>query len=167
MAGIRSPAIAGGAAHPGLTEDEARGRLAAEGFNELPGRRRRGLATIAFEIVREPMILLLLAASSVYLVLGNPREAVVLLASIVVVIAISLYQNQKTERALDALRDLASPRALVIREGRSRRVPGREVVPGDVVDGQRSGRHVRHLMRTNGFLAQARCTRVPRSGGIE
>ena len=128
-----SPAIAGGAALPGLSEDEARGRLAAEGFNELPGRRRRGLGTIAFEIVREPMILLLLVASSVYLVLGNPREAVVLLASIVVVIAISLYQNQKTERALDALRELASPRALVIREGRSRRVPGREVVPGDVV----------------------------------
>ena len=120
-------------AFPGLSEEEARGRLASEGFNELPGRRRRGIGAIAIDVFREPMILLLLAASSVYFVLGDRREAVVLLGSIAVVVAISLFQNQKTERALDALRDLASPRALVIRESRPRRVPGREVVPGDVM----------------------------------
>lgn len=128
-----SLAIAGVVDHPGLTEEEARRRLAAEGFNELPGRRRRGLGTIALEVVREPMILLLLSASSVYLALGDRREAIVLLASIVVVVAISIYQNQKTERALEALKDLASPRALVIREGCLRRVPGRDVVRDDVV----------------------------------
>jgi len=76
--------------------------------------------------VREPMILLLLAAGTIYLFLGDLREAIVLLSSVLVVIGISLYQNRRTERALAALRDLASPRALVIRGGRatpSHRIP--------------------------------------------
>ena len=49
------------------------------------------------------------------------------------VITISLFQNRRTERALQALRDLSSPRALVIRDGARRRIPGREVVPGDLL----------------------------------
>ncbi|HEY6928510.1 MAG TPA: cation-translocating P-type ATPase [Thermoanaerobaculia bacterium] len=120
------------AAGGGLSETEAARRLAEDGFNELPAPRRKGLVRLAAEIVREPMILLLVAASSLYFALGDLREAIVLLASIAVVVAISLYQSHKTERALNALRDLASPRALVIRDGRQRRVPGREVVRGDL-----------------------------------
>src|SRR6185369_13382233 len=79
------------------------------------------------------MILLLLGCVAVYVVLGDVREAAILLFSVGVVIGISLYQDQKTERALDALRDLSSPRALVIRDGRERRIAGREVVRGDLV----------------------------------
>lgn len=79
------------------------------------------------------MILLLLACVAVYVVLGDVREASILLVSVGVVIGISLYQDQKTERALDALRELSSPRALVIRDGRERRIAGREVVRGDLV----------------------------------
>jgi Ca2+-transporting ATPase len=56
-----------------------------------------------------------------------------LLGFVFVVVGITLYQERKTERALEALRDLSSPRALVIREGRQRRIPGREVVRGDVI----------------------------------
>jgi P-type Ca2+ transporter type 2C len=119
--------------HPGLSEAEARRRLAQEGFNELPAAPRRGILAIALETVAEPMILLLIAASIIYLLLGDLREALVLFASIAVVVGISLYQNHKTERALDALKDLASPRALVIRDGGQRRIPGREVVRDDVV----------------------------------
>jgi len=117
----------------GLSEAEAANRLAVEGSNELPAAKSRTLLSIALEILGEPMILLLLAASAIYFVLGEPREASILLASVVGVIAISLYQGQKTERALDALKDLASPRALVIRDGVQRRIPGREVARGDVV----------------------------------
>lgn len=117
----------------GLSQAEAARRLAADGFNELPAPRRKGFVWLAAEIVGEPMILLLLAASSLYFLLGELREAIVLLGSIAVVVAISLYQSHKTERALNALRDLASPRALVIRDDRQRRVPGREVVRGDLV----------------------------------
>jgi P-type Ca2+ transporter type 2C len=69
----------------------------------------------------------------VYLLLGELRDSLVLLASIFVVLGISLYQRQKTERALEALRDLSSPRALVIRDGKEKRIAGREVVRGDMV----------------------------------
>src|SRR5690349_22390120 len=79
------------------------------------------------------MLLLLLACGAIYFALGDVREAFVLMLFVVVVIAITLYQERKTERALDALRDLSSPRALVIRDGQHQRIAGREVVPGDLL----------------------------------
>ena len=79
------------------------------------------------------MILLLLGAGLVHLLLAEPLDAVLLLASVLLVIAISVGQEHRTEAALAALRDLSSPRALVIRDGAEVRVPGREVVRGDVV----------------------------------
>src|SRR5579883_2266431 len=117
----------------GLTEAEAAARLRAEGPNELPAARPRSLAAQAVEVLREPMILLLAACAAVYLGLGDRQEATILIASVLVVIGISLWQERKTERALAALRDLSSPRALVIRDGVERRVAGREVVRGDLV----------------------------------
>jgi len=117
----------------GLTEEEASARLRKDGYNEIAAAKRRSIFAIAWQIVREPMILLLLAAGTIYLLLGDLREALVLLFSVFVVIGISLYQNRRTERALAALRDLASPRALVLRGGRRRRIPGREVVRGDIL----------------------------------
>ena len=85
------------------------------------------------EVVKEPMFLLLIAAGSIYLILDDIHEALVLLLSVFVIIVITVYQERKTERALEALRDLASPRALVIRNGKRERIPGREVVRGDVL----------------------------------
>ena len=79
------------------------------------------------------MFLLLLGAVAVYLLLGDPVEAAVLACSLLAVIGITVYQERRTERALEALRDLSSPRALVIRAGRQRRIAGREVVRGDLV----------------------------------
>jgi P-type Ca2+ transporter type 2C len=117
----------------GISEREATALLEQFGYNEIPSGERRSFIRAAWEVVREPMILMLLAAGTIYLLLGNRREAIVLLFSVLVVITISLFQNRRTERALRALRDLSSPRALVIRGGERRRVPGREVVPGDIV----------------------------------
>jgi len=117
----------------GLSEKEAADRLGEEGYNELPSAKRRGTAAIAFEIVRQPIFILLAAAGLIYLILGNRNEALMLLAFVGVVIGITLYQERKTERALEALRDLSSPRALVIRDGLRRRVAGREVVRDDLL----------------------------------
>jgi Ca2+-transporting ATPase len=117
----------------GLSDQEAAARWVAEGANELPSGKPRTLLAIAWEVVREPMLLLLLGAGAIYLFLGELRDAVVLLVSIFVVLGISLYQQRKTERALDALRDLSSPRALVIRSGKEKRIAGRDVVRGDIV----------------------------------
>ena len=117
----------------GLFESEAAQRLKIEGYNELPSTKKRGLSAIAFEIVREPMLLLLVACGTVYLFMGDREEALMLLCFVFVVIGITLYQERKTERALEALRDLSSPRALVIREGQQKRIAGREVVRGDIL----------------------------------
>jgi P-type Ca2+ transporter type 2C len=117
----------------GLTAQQVAERLRDEGYNELPARRGRGFLRMVFEVAREPMFLLLLAGGVVYLVLGEVAEALALLASVFVIIGITLYQERRTERALEALRDLSSPRALVIRDGTQQRIAGREVVRGDAV----------------------------------
>ncbi len=117
----------------GLSPTEAARRLAAEGPNELSRERRRGLLASAAHVLAEPMLLLLLAAGGIYLALGDLEGALTLLSFVVVVIAITLVQERKTEHAVEALRDLTSPRALVVRGGERRRIAGREVVRGDLL----------------------------------
>jgi Ca2+-transporting ATPase len=117
----------------GLSEKEASERLAQEGFNEIPSAKKRGIFSIALAVLREPMLLLLIASGVIYMVLGDIQEALMLLGFVFVIIGITLYQERKTERALEALRDLSSPRALVIRDGVSKRIAGREVVRGDII----------------------------------
>jgi P-type Ca2+ transporter type 2C len=117
----------------GLTHAQAAARIRYEGHNELPSAKPRSVWAIAADVVREPMFLLLLAAAGIYFILGDRREALVLGASVFVILAITFYQERKTERALEALRDLSSPRALVIREGETHRIAGREVVRGDIL----------------------------------
>src|SRR6266567_3383535 len=109
----------------GLTSAEAAARLAADGPNELPTAKKRNLLQQTWDVVRQPMLLLLLTAGTVNFLLSEPLDGGILMFSVVVVIAISTYQEHKTENALAALRDLSSPRALVVREGRHTRIAGR------------------------------------------
>jgi len=118
-------------AQAGLSEEEARLRLEKLGPNELPAQRKRSLLAIVLEVVREPMFIMLIVAGGLYLLLGDATEAIMLLGFVFVVMGITIVQSNRTEHALDALKDLSSPRALVIRGGAHRRVPGREVVQGD------------------------------------
>ncbi len=117
----------------GLSEQEAAARLAAGGANELPRHGRRTIPRIAVEVFREPMFQLLIVAGLIYLAIGDRSEALMLLAFAAVNVLIAVYQESKTERVLEALRDLTSPRALIIRGGERRRIPGRELVRGDVI----------------------------------
>jgi Ca2+-transporting ATPase len=117
----------------GLSETEARARLAAEGPNELPQPDRRTPLRIVLEVLREPMLALLLGGGVIYLLLGDLKEALILLVFAMLSIGITVVQETRTERVLDALRNLASPRALVIRDGQRRRIAGRDVVRGDLV----------------------------------
>ena len=117
----------------GLTEVEATRRLSEEGPNELPSAQPRSILAIAFSVLSEPIFLLLIACGAVYLLLGDAREASMLLGFVFVVIGLTLYQQRKTERSLEALRDLSSPRALVIRGGERKRIAGREVVRRDTI----------------------------------
>ena len=117
----------------GLGEAEARARLEREGPNELPSQERRPFWRIGLEILREPMFLMLVAAGTLYLFLGELGDALLLLVFVFVVMTITFVQERRTERALETLRDLSSPRALVIRDHAYRRIAGRDVVRGDLV----------------------------------
>jgi Ca2+-transporting ATPase len=122
-----------GAWRLGLSQAEAQRRLADAGPNALPVGERKPLRRIVLKVLAEPMFLMLLVAGVLYLALGDGAEAAFLLGSILVVIGITLFQERRTQRALETLRDLSAPRALVIRGGQRLRVQGREVVPGDLL----------------------------------
>ena len=117
----------------GLTAAQASQGLQQDGPNSLPGDQRRSLRAIAWETLQDPMFALLLAAGGLYLLLGDLQEGGVLFGLVLVVLALTLYQEGRTENALAALRNLSSPRALVVRDGVRVRIAGREVVCGDVL----------------------------------
>lgn len=117
----------------GLTSIEAKNSLAHHGFNELPSSKRKSLWLVAFAIVREPMVALLLGGATIYFFIGAPQDSILLLLSVLVIVTITIYQEHRSTRALEVLRDLSSPRALVIRDGKEQRVAAREIVPGDLL----------------------------------
>ena len=96
----------------GLSEAEAQARLRRDGPNELPRGGRRSVARILLDTLREPMFALLLGAGGLYFALGDPAEAALLAAFACLSVGIAVVQEARTERALEALRDL-SPDALV------------------------------------------------------
>lgn len=117
----------------GNTSEEAKKRLEQFGYNELTSSRPKTILGIALEVVKEPMFILLISCGILYMILGDYKEGFILVSTILIIISITFFQHRKTERALEALKKLSSPRALVIRNGIEQRIPGREVVPGDVV----------------------------------
>ena len=121
------------AALRGLGAAEVKNKLETEGYNELPRPDRRTPLRIVCEVVREPMLALLLGGGVVYLLLGDLTDALILVGFATMSVVITVVQETRTERLLEALRDLSSPRALVIRDGERQRIAGREVVRGDFV----------------------------------
>lgn len=117
----------------GLSSTEAAARLAAEGPNLLPRPESRTLFRIVSEILREPMFALLLGAGAVYLLLGDLKEAIILFLFACTSVGIAVVQEARTERVLESLRDLTSPRALVVRDGVETRIAGADVVRGDMI----------------------------------
>ncbi len=117
----------------GLAAEEAKRRLSTDGPNALATSQRRTGLRLAVGVVREPMFLLLLAAGALYIAFGDLREALTLLGFVVIVITITVVQEGRTERALEALRELSSPRAQVLRDGVVITLPARDLVRGDIV----------------------------------
>jgi len=145
----------------GLTESEARKRLKSDGYNELPTQKKKNPIDTIITVLKEPMLLLLLGAGTIYFLLGEPKDALMLLTFVFVVVGITFYQERKTERALEALRDLSSPRALVIRDGQQTRIAGREVVRDDILilrEGDRVPADIVILSATNLLLDESLLT---------
>ncbi|SDA16576.1 cation-translocating P-type ATPase [Sphingomonas sp. NFR15] len=119
--------------HVGLTAAAAAERLTAEGPNALAQAGRRSTVAIVLDVLREPMLALLLAGGGAYLLLGDLAEALILLAFATFSVVVTVVQEARTEHVLEALRDLSAPRALVIRDGARMRIAGREVVRDDLM----------------------------------
>lgn len=117
----------------GLTQAEVAKRRQIDGFNELPTQGQRKSFDILLGVLQEPMFLLLLACGVLYLLSGEFQEASMLLGFVFLIIGITFYQERRTERALEALKDLSSPRAYVIRDSEKIHIPGREVVCDDTI----------------------------------
>jgi Ca2+-transporting ATPase len=121
------------AAHAGLTAAEAARRLASDGPNEIAIATRGSRIVRHLEILREPMFGLLVGAGVLYALLGEPVDAAVLGVFATVSVSIAIVQRGRSDRVLAALRELSSPRALVVRDGTRQRIPGRDVVGGDLL----------------------------------
>lgn len=117
----------------GLSQAEAAKRLARDGPNEIQTTRGTALLHLLIEVASEPMFLLLLGAGAIYLFTGDTNEAMMLLGFVVIIMAITISQEHRTQHALDALRDLSSPRALAIRDGKPMRIAGRDIVREDIL----------------------------------
>lgn len=117
----------------GLSSQEAKARLLTEGANELPREKERNIWRILREVFEEPMLMLLLIGGFLYLLLGDLKEALILIIFAMISVVITVVQEARTERVLEALRALSSPKALVIRDGERQRIAGHEVVRGDVL----------------------------------
>jgi len=117
----------------GLSGNEVQALLQRDGYNELPSQKSQSALAIFLKVLSEPMLILLLGAGTLYLILGEPKDALMLLTFVLVIVYITFTQERKTERTLEKLRDLSSPRAYVIRDNNRIRIPGREVVVGDII----------------------------------
>ena len=120
-----------GVSATGLSETEARLRLERDGPNRLPHPQHKSVLSLVGTVALQPMVVLLLACTLLYAVLGSLGDSAVLGLSIVAVAAISVYQELRTQRVLEALRDLASPRSTVLRDGAVKRISSQELVQGD------------------------------------
>lgn len=137
----------------GLSDTDAASRLDQYGPNVMPGNQPKSLFSIIYGVVSEPMFLMLLGAGGIYLMLGDRAEALFLLVFVFVVIGITLTQEHKTQRALEALRELSAPRALVIRNGSEIRIAGRDIVPGDLLVLHEGDRIAADAMLIQGHLS--------------
>jgi Ca2+-transporting ATPase len=119
--------------YKGLSSVQAEAKLRAEGNNSLPSSKPKNIFSIIMGVIKEPMFILLIACGTLYLILGDLTEGLILMGFVFVIMGIEFFQQKKTEKALDALKDMASPRALVIRDGEEIRIAGVEVVTDDVI----------------------------------
>ena len=121
----------------------------------MPGSGRRSVLAVIRDVLREPMLLLLLAAGVIYTLLGDLNDALILLAFAGLSVFIAIVQESRTERAIDALRDLSMPHATVIRDGKRRQIPSRELVPGDLMAVSEGGR-----IAADGWVVEAENLKV-------
>jgi Ca2+-transporting ATPase len=137
----------------GLSNAAVLAQRGRDGWNRLPQPDRRGPLRILWGALTQPMLLLLLAAASVYAVVGQLQDAVLLGISVLAVAGLAAWQEQRSERVLYALADLSSPRCRVVRDGAVQQIASEELVRGDrliVAEGDRLAADAR-LIESSGL----------------
>ncbi len=139
----------------GLNYAQVKDLRAQYGLNEIPLADRKNFLKILVGVITQPMFALLLLAAFTYLIIGSFEDAALLAGFIVLSIGLTAYQEFKSEKAIEALKDLSSPRALVLRDGQEQRIAGKEVVMGDLLiltEGDRIAADAT-LIKSNDLLA--------------
>ncbi|WP_218571224.1 cation-translocating P-type ATPase [Paenibacillus oralis] len=118
---------------PGLTSAEAKARLSKYGPNKLKGKPKKSMLSLFLAQLKDMLIYVLLGAAVVTLFVGEYMDAVIILAVVLLNAVIGVIQEQKAEKAIEALQRMTTPRTLVRRDGEVKEVDSGEVVPGDIV----------------------------------
>ncbi len=119
--------------HLGLSTTEAKQRQQQYGKNELIPQKKENFLSKVFHILCEPMFLLLIVAAVIYFILGEPRDGAIMLIFVVGIISIDVMQELKTDKTLNALKDLSAPHIFVIRDGKEQQIASADLVPGDLM----------------------------------
>ena len=115
----------------GLTDQQVQESRSRHGFNKTDQKKENSFLIAAKSLLKEPMFLLLLAASTIYFISGKTGDGIFMVSAIVLVAAISFYQESRSRNAIDALRKLTQPFSKVIRNGEETKIPSEEIVIGD------------------------------------
>lgn len=117
----------------GLTQAQAQEILRKEGFNELPSKDKKTFLKTVWDVLSEPMFALLVIAGLIYLALGEKEDAALLMGFVIISIGLTIYQQTKSDRALESLKNLSNPKAIVVRDSSIIRIPSTGVVRGDLL----------------------------------
>lgn len=119
--------------YSGLSENEIRKMKEKYGYNELTAVKSETIFQKAFGILKEPMFLLLICTSLIYFILGEPRDGIIMLVFVAFMSGINIFQEWKTDKTLQALKDLSSPKVRVIRNEKLIEIENRELTIGDLM----------------------------------
>lgn len=117
----------------GITSAEAKKLQEQYGKNELTPQKKESFIKKVFHIICEPMFLLLIVAAIIYFILGEPRDGAIMLIFVIGIISIDVIQEWKTDKTLNALKDLTAPHVTVIRNGKETTIASADLVPGDLM----------------------------------
>ena len=117
----------------GLTSSQAKKLQEQYGKNELVSEKKQSFLSKIIHVMVEPMFLLLIVASIIYFILGEPRDGVIMLIFVCGVISIEVIQEWKTDKTLNALKDLSAPHVTVIRDGKEQTILSSDLVPNDLM----------------------------------
>ena len=117
----------------GLTSEQAQELQEQFGKNELTADKKQSFFSKAIHIICEPMFLLLIVAAVIYFILGEPRDGAIMLIFVIGIISIDIIQEWKTDKTLNALKDLSAPHVTVLRDGQEQLIASVDLVPHDLM----------------------------------